>query len=185
MTPEAALFRESKSYSAIGVVWCPNEWLILGCSLMNQSMKPDSWTNGTYQAYTAISIVWLPNKWCLEAGSFKWIKATQHHQCSPIPKQITPSRFFCFSPSPSLRSVPEAPSAGPAAPPQAPSLRGPARLSMLEAAERQEGVEAGDMRAALSTVACGLKQLGRASGGMASISRARISSAWQTQRADE
>lgn len=48
---------------------------------------------------------------------------------------------------------------------------------MLLAAERQEGVEAGEMTAALTTVACGLKQLGSASGGMASISSALMSSA--------
>lgn len=48
---------------------------------------------------------------------------------------------------------------------------------MLLAADRQDGVEAGEMTEALTTVAWGLKQLGRASGGMASISRARISSA--------
>lgn len=48
---------------------------------------------------------------------------------------------------------------------------------MLLAAERQDGVEAGEMTEALTTVAWGLKQVGRASGGIASISRALISSA--------
>lgn len=48
---------------------------------------------------------------------------------------------------------------------------------MLLAAERQEGVEAGEMMEALTTVAWGLKQLGRESGGMASIRSARMSSA--------
>lgn len=82
--------------------------------------------------------------------------------------------------SPSLRSVPVAPSATPEDPEvvaAASSVSGPARLSMLLAADRQDGVEAGEMTEALTTVAWGLKQLGRASGGMASISRARISSA--------
>ena len=51
---------------------------------------------------------------------------------------------------------------------------------MLLAADRQEGVEAGEMTEALTTVAWGLKQLGRASGGMASVSRARMSSAYRT-----
>ena len=51
---------------------------------------------------------------------------------------------------------------------------------MLLAADRQEGVEAGEMTEALTTVAWGLKQLGRASGGMASVSRARMSSAYGT-----
>lgn len=82
--------------------------------------------------------------------------------------------------SPSLRSVPVAPSATPEVPvaaAAASSVSGPARLSILLAADRQDGVEAGEMTEALTTVAWGLKQLGRASGGMASISRARISSA--------
>lgn len=57
------------------------------------------------------------------------------------------------------------------------SVSGPAKLSMLLAADRQEGVEAGEITEALTTVAWGLKQLGRASGGMASINRARMSSA--------
>lgn len=57
------------------------------------------------------------------------------------------------------------------------SVRGPARLSMLLAADRHDGVDAGEMTAALTTVAWGLKQLGRASGGMASISKALMSSA--------
>lgn len=78
--------------------------------------------------------------------------------------------------------MPAAPSATPEVPEEAAaaatsSVRGPARLSMLLAADRQEGVEAGEMTEALTTVACGLKQLGKASGGMASISSARISSA--------
>lgn len=76
--------------------------------------------------------------------------------------------------------MPVAPSATPEAPAPAAaasSVSGPARLSMLLAADRQDGVEAGEMTEALTTVAWGLKQLGRASGGMASISRARISSA--------
>ena len=59
--------------------------------------------------------------------------------------------------SPSLRSVPVAPSAtleGPAAAAEAASsVRGPARLSMLLAADRQDGVEAGEMTEALTTVA--------------------------------
>lgn len=58
--------------------------------------------------------------------------------------------------SPSLRSVPVAPSATPEDPVAAAaarSVRGPARLSMLLAAERQEGVEAGEMTEALTTVA--------------------------------
>lgn len=50
-------------------------------------------------------------------------------------------------------------------------------MSILLAAERQDGVEAGEMTAALTTVACGLKQVGSASGGMASISSALMSSA--------
>ena len=90
--------------------------------------------------------------------------------------------------SPSLRSEPEAPSATPEAPlpPEAPaaparSPSGPDRLSMLLAADRQEGVEAGEMTEALTTVAWGLKQLGRASGGMASVRRARMSSAYGTE----
>lgn len=74
-----------------------------------------------------------------------------------------------------------APSAGPDAPAADSSANGPARLSMLLAADRQDGVEAGEITVALTTVAWGLKQLGRASGGMASISRARISSAYSTQ----
>lgn len=79
-----------------------------------------------------------------------------------------------------MRSPPAAPSAtpeDPAAAAAASSVSGPARLSMLLAADRQDGVEAGEMTEALTTVAWGLKQLGRASGGMASINRARISSA--------
>lgn len=83
--------------------------------------------------------------------------------------------------SPSLRSDPVAPSATPDVPAAeaaaASSVKGPARLSMLLAADRQDGVEAGEMTEALTTVAWGLKQLGKASGGMASISRARMSSA--------
>lgn len=87
--------------------------------------------------------------------------------------------------SPSLRSLPEAPSATPDAPAAAAaasSVRGPARLSMLLAADRQDGVEAGEMTEALTTVAWGLKQLGKASGGMASIRRARMSSAYKETR---
>jgi len=55
--------------------------------------------------------------------------------------------------SPSFLSDPVAPSAGPEAPGTASSARGPARLSMLLAADRQEGVEAGEMTEALTTVA--------------------------------
>lgn len=88
--------------------------------------------------------------------------------------------------SPSLRSAPVAPSATPEDPgttaEAASSVSGPARLSMLLAADRQDGVEAGDMTEALTTVAWGLKQLGRASGGMASISRARMSSACEESK---
>lgn len=80
-----------------------------------------------------------------------------------------------------MRSEPVAPSATPEEPAEAAaaasSVSGPARLSMLLAADRQDGVEAGLTTEALTTVAWGLKQLGRASGGMASISRARMSSA--------
>lgn len=80
--------------------------------------------------------------------------------------------------------MPEAPSATPEAPEAlaaaASSVSGPARLSMLLAADRQDGVEAGEMTEALTTVAWGLKQLGRTSGGMASISSARMSSACGT-----
>lgn len=86
-----------------------------------------------------------------------------------------------YSLSPSFLSDPVAPSAGPEAPGTASSARGPARLSMLLAADRQEGVDAGEMTEALTTVAWGLKQLGSASGGMASISSARISSAWRSE----
>lgn len=88
--------------------------------------------------------------------------------------------------SPSLRSAPAAPSATPEVPAEeaaaASSASGPARLSMLLAADRHDGVEAGEMTEALTTVAWGLKQLGRASGGMASISRARISSAYMDDK---
>lgn len=83
--------------------------------------------------------------------------------------------------SPSLRSEPVAPSATPEEPAEpaaaASSVSGPAKLSMLLAADRQDGVDAGEMTEALTTVAWGLKQLGSASGGMASISKARMSSA--------
>lgn len=81
--------------------------------------------------------------------------------------------FFCFvftkrqvlvvmlsetnSLSPSLRSDPVAPSATPDVPAAeaaaASSVKGPARLSMLLAADRQDGVEAGEMTEALTTVA--------------------------------
>lgn len=76
--------------------------------------------------------------------------------------------------------MPVAPSATPEDPAAAAAVRsvsGPARLSILLAADRQDGVEAGEITEALTTVAWGLKQLGRASGGMASIRRARMSSA--------
>ena len=57
---------------------------------------------------------------------------------------------------------------------------------MLLAADRQEGVDAGEMREALTTVAWGLKQVGKASGGMASISKALMSSAYKwTQKAQK
>lgn len=57
--------------------------------------------------------------------------------------------------SPSLRSDPVAPSATPDVPAAAAanSVRGPAKLSMLLAADRQDGVEAGEMTEALTTVA--------------------------------
>lgn len=58
-----------------------------------------------------------------------------------------------FSLSPSFLSVPAAPSAGPDAPAAESSASGPARLSMLLAADRQDGVEAGEITAALTTVA--------------------------------
>lgn len=81
------------------------------------------------------------------------------------------SLFFCFHQlfvreplmsesknllSPSLRSVPVAPSATPDVPAAAAaesSVSGPARLSMLLAADRQDGVEAGEMTEELTTVA--------------------------------
>lgn len=85
-----------------------------------------------------------------------------------------------YSLSPSFLSDAVAPSAGPEAPGTTSSVRGPARLSMLLAADRQEGVDVGEMTVVLTTVAWGLKQLGNASGGMASISSARISSAWKS-----
>ena len=87
--------------------------------------------------------------------------------------------------SPSFLSDPQAPSAGPVAPPTVRSPRDVARLSMLLAADRQAGVEVGETTvavaaataAALTTVAWDFRQLGRASGGMASISKALMSSA--------
>ncbi len=85
-----------------------------------------------------------------------------------------------YSLSPSFLSDAVAPSAGPEAPGTASSVRGPARLSMLLAADRQDGVDVGEMTVELTTVAWDLKQLGNASGGMASISSARISSAWKS-----
>jgi hypothetical protein len=56
-------------------------------------------------------------------------------------------------PSPSFLSAPAAPSPALEAPPTARSVNGPVRLSMLLAAERQEGVDAGEIREALTTVA--------------------------------
>lgn len=85
------------------------------------------------------------------------------------------------APSPSFLSVPAAPSPAFDGPPTASSASGPVRLSILLAAERQDGVDAGEIREALTTVAWGLKHVGKASGGIASISKARISSAWKTQ----
>ncbi|KAF3850615.1 hypothetical protein F7725_012387 [Dissostichus mawsoni] len=73
--------------------------------------------------------------------------------------------------SPSLRSVPEAPSATPEDPEaEASSARGPDRLSMLLAADRQEGVEAGEMTEAETTVQCGLALL-VFHGGVGSVSQ--------------
>lgn len=86
------------------------------------------------------------------------------------------------APSPSFLSVPAAPSPVFDAPPTASSASGPVRLSILLAAERQDGVDAGEIREALTTVAWGLKHVGKASGGIASISKALISSAWKTQK---
>lgn len=47
--------------------------------------------------------------------------------------------------SPSFLSDPDAPSAGPVAPPTVMSLRGVVRLSMLLAADRQDGDGEGEM----------------------------------------
>lgn len=60
---------------------------------------------------------------------------------------------MCLSLSPSFLSAPVAPSAGPDAPDAVSSANGPARLSMLLAADRQDGVEAGEITVALTTVA--------------------------------
>lgn len=58
-----------------------------------------------------------------------------------------------YLPSPSFLSAPAAPSPVLDAPPTASSAKGPVRLSMLLAADRQEGVDAGEIREALTTVA--------------------------------
>ena len=75
-----------------------------------------------------------------------WLDTKLNHILSVINK-----RRKGYVRCPSFLSDPAAPSAGPVAPATVSSLRGPARLSMLLAADRQDGVEAGEMSAALTT----------------------------------
>lgn len=55
------------------------------------------------------------------------------------------SQYNLCVPSPSFLSDPDAPSAGPVAPPAVMSARGVVRLSMLLAADRQDGDGEGEM----------------------------------------